>query len=78
VKITDVLYTPGMSAALISMARLDCAGYEFCVKDSKMKVFNPAGHRIAMLVNSNGLYTLGRTHLVACALTVKLTLDELH
>ena len=52
----DVVHTPEMAFSLISVRHLDDANCTVLSKDGICMIKNPAGHIMAMIPHSNGLY----------------------
>ncbi|THH13989.1 hypothetical protein EW146_g6290 [Bondarzewia mesenterica] len=52
----DVLYALEIALTLLSVPRVDAAGYELRVKDGESHLINPQGETIGQIPQSNGLY----------------------
>jgi hypothetical protein len=81
VKITDVLFAPQMAATLISVGKLDDAGYEIHTKGGMMRCYNARGTLVATIPKTRGLYRIGQGINATTALAAqptKLSLAELH
>lgn len=72
-----------MAFTLISISRLDKAGYKVVFEKGMCKIMNPKGHIIATIPHSDGLYRIaaskastGTTY--AAAASGKMTISEAH
>ena len=52
----DAIHAPQMAFTLISISRLDKAGYQVTFNKGMCKIMNPKGHTIATIPHSDGLY----------------------
>jgi hypothetical protein len=78
-KLKDVLYAPGMHATLVSLGKLDAAGFSLTISDNTL-LLQRAGCTYAMIPRKAGLYSIGAysAQAVAEPTIIKLTLNQLH
>ena len=54
----SAIHAPQMAFTLISISRLDKAGYQVTFKKGMCTILNPKGQIIAMIPHSDGLYRI--------------------
>ena len=79
----DAIHSPDMVFTLISISRLDKAGYQVNFNKVMCKIMNPKGHVIAMIPHSDGLYRVIATKLssngnYAATASGKMSISEAH
>ena len=77
IKLRDVLYAPNMGSTLISVAKIDDAGYSATFASGKCVIRNPQDQIIAQVPKLQSLYRL-ETDLTFALSAESLTIDELH
>jgi hypothetical protein len=82
-KFKQVIHAPDMAFTLISISRLDKAGYKVVFEKGMCRIINPKGRVIATIPHSDGLYRIaaskastGTTY--AAAASGKMTISEAH
>jgi hypothetical protein len=78
-KLKDVLYTPGMHMTLVSLGKLDAAGFSSTISGNTL-LLQRAGRTYATILRKASLYSVGAYSAQASAepTVIKLTLDQLH
>lgn len=77
--LTEVLYSPEAGYTLVSIGRLDDAGFSTTFANGKCTIRDPGGTRVAEIPrNERGLYKMIREGEEANAVSEPLTLDMLH
>jgi hypothetical protein len=78
-KLKDVLYAPGMHATLVSLGKLDAAGFLSTISDNALHL-QRAGRTYTTIPRKAGLYSIGAYSAQAPVepTVIKLTLDQLH
>jgi hypothetical protein len=61
-RVHNVLYVPDLAATLVSVGRLDAAGFTFKVGRGWAIVYSPSRAHIATLPHVGGFYHLGKPH----------------
>ena len=79
----NVIHSPEMAFTLISISRLDKAGYQVNFKKGMCMIMNPKGQIIATIPHSDGLYRIIATKPpkdkdYAAAASGKMTISEAH
>ena len=78
----NAIHAPQMAFTLISISRLDKAGYQVTFKKGMCAIFNPKGQVIAMIPHSNGLYRIIGKHNkdkgMAAVASGKMSISEAH
>jgi hypothetical protein len=79
-RLTDVLYCPDIGYTLVSIGRIDDAGYSIIFENGKCEIKDPTGNVVGTIPKSKGLYRvvhkLPSEH--ANVAVEKLTVAELH
>lgn len=81
IRLTDVLYAPALTYTLISIGRLDNAGYTTTFGGGVGTIFDGSGEVIGIIPKSKGLYRIvqkSESEGTAHAVLEKLTVMELH
>lgn len=81
IRLTSVLYTPSIGFNLISIGRIDDAGYEARFKGGQCTILDPKEHVVGIIPKVSGLYRVGGQVMkvpMANAATTQLTLMEFH
>jgi len=78
----NAIHAPEMAFTLISISRLDKAGYQVNFNKGMCKILNPKGRVIATIPHSNGLYRITSKATkdggVAAAVSGKMSITEAH
>jgi hypothetical protein len=79
----QAIHAPEMAFTLISISRLDKAGYKVTFEKGMCKIMNPKGHVIATVPHSDGLYRVAGTKPTkdadyAAVASGKMTISEAH
>ena len=82
-KFENAIHSPDMAFTLISISRLDKAGYKVIFNKGICRIMNPKGHVIATIPHSDGLYRIsamksGTGQTYAAAASGKMTISEAH
>ena len=78
----NTIHAPQMAFTLISISRLDKAGYQVTFKKGMCTIFNPKGQVIVMILHSDGLYRIIWKHDkdggVAAVASGKMSISKAH
>ncbi|KIK12843.1 hypothetical protein PISMIDRAFT_18446, partial [Pisolithus microcarpus 441] len=81
IRLKDVLYAPKMGITLVSVSKLDAAGYAALFRDKKCQIFDSHKKKLGEIPMTNGLYCLKRSCQIYAGLakaTEPLTMAEIH
>ena len=78
VTLRDVLYAPKMGITLISVGRIDEAGYTATFKGGACTISNSKGKCVGYVPKLQGLYRINTSTLDTANVVETLTIDELH
>lgn len=78
VTLKDTLYAPSMPFTLISVSRLNKAGFSLHVKNGLCKILSPTRRVITQIPETHGLYHVENRNEHALSAKAQVTLTELH
>lgn len=79
IRLTEVLHAPKLGVTLISIGRIDEAGYSCIFSGGELVINDTKGSTIGRIPRRKGLYAVERTPLESANLAVaKLSLEQLH